>query len=46
MIYFDSCMCEDCNEQRRQGRSHDYILIHACARIATMSCNLDLIAQF
>ena len=29
-------MREDCNEQRRQGRSHDYISIHACARIAIL----------
>ena len=39
-LYFDSCMCEDCNVIDQD------VLIHACARIATMSCNLDLIAQF
>ena len=33
---FDSCMCEDCNERiRLAGAGNAYILIHACARIAT-----------
>ena len=32
---FDSCMREDCNKPRVSGGGASFILIHACARIAT-----------
>ena len=36
VAYFNSCMCEDCNERiRLAGAGNAHILIHACARIAT-----------
>ena len=36
VAYFNSCMCEDCNERiRLAGAGNANILIHACARIAT-----------
>ena len=33
---FDSCMREDCNKPRVSGGGASFILIHACARIATV----------
>ena len=33
---FDSCMREDCNKPRVLGGGASFILIHACARIATV----------
>ena len=36
-FYFDSCMREDCNERiRLAGAGNAHILIHACAKIATL----------
>ena len=32
---FDSCMREDCNKPRVSGGGASFILIHACAKIAT-----------
>ena len=34
-VYFDSCMREDCNKPGVSGGGASFILIHACAKIAT-----------